>query len=173
MYCIHCGKELPDDAKFCLNCGAAVESAAPGVQCGVCGTPAAETETKTAVAVPQREMAAMEVYDKPAEPEGTPSAVKVMVLGIVALALSEFGIPGIILACIARSNARKREAAVGPLTRMAKVGNILSRVALPVSIAFTVFWAIYFIVVISGVLFSVSVYNRQMLDLFRSFDGLM
>lgn len=139
MYCIYCGKELPDDAKFCPVCGAVIDSAAPADRCGVCEDPAAVLKETKAV-VP--------VDEKPAEPYGTPSAVKVMVLGIVALALSEFGISGIILACIARSNAKKREAAVGPLARQAKVGNILSKVALPVSIAFTVFWTLYIIMMI-------------------------
>lgn len=24
MYCMNCGKELPDEAKFCVNCGAKI-----------------------------------------------------------------------------------------------------------------------------------------------------
>lgn len=28
MFCMHCGKELPDDAKFCAACGQAVEQQA-------------------------------------------------------------------------------------------------------------------------------------------------
>jgi hypothetical protein len=29
MYCPQCGKEMPDDANFCLNCGRSLKSAMP------------------------------------------------------------------------------------------------------------------------------------------------
>jgi len=36
MYCSHCGKELPENSKFCPNCGAPAETEAPKV-CPECG----------------------------------------------------------------------------------------------------------------------------------------
>lgn len=30
MYCIHCGKEIPDDAEFCTFCGKSVSDRLPG-----------------------------------------------------------------------------------------------------------------------------------------------
>lgn len=78
-------------------------------------------------------------------------ANKIMVLGIVAAALSELGIPGIILAAIAGNKVKEFLAAGGQLVRKAKAGNICRRVALPISIVMTVFWVVYFIVIITVV----------------------
>ena len=77
------------------------------------------------------------------QPLGGPEGKTVMVLGIVALALCELGIPGIILAAIAIHKAKQWAASYGNFTAMPRVGNILARVALPISIVMTVFWILY------------------------------
>ena len=79
-----------------------------------------------------------------------PDAKTVMILGIVALALAELGLPGLILAIIAKNKAKQWSAAYGPFTGMAKVGNILARVALPLSIVMMVVWAIYCIAIVAA-----------------------
>lgn len=72
-----------------------------------------------------------------------PDAKTVMILGIVALALAELGLPGLILAIIAKNKAKQWAASYGNFTAMPRVGNILARVALPISIVMTVFWILY------------------------------
>ena len=85
-------------------------------------------------------------------PVAAPSATSVMVMGILALALSEFGLIGLIFSIIARKKAKAYYAAYGAFTGQAKVGNILSKIALPVSIIMMVFWAIYIVfAIIAGI----------------------
>ncbi len=73
-----------------------------------------------------------------------------LVLGILAVALAELGIPGIILGAIGRSKGKKFVQAGGTLTGAAKVGYILSLVGLILGIVMTVFWVIYLIVIIAA-----------------------
>ena len=70
-----------------------------------------------------------------------------LVLGILAVVLAEFGIPGIILGAIGRSKGKKYIQAGGTLTGAAKVGYILSLVGLILGIVMTVVWIIYIIVI--------------------------
>ena len=83
----------------------------------------------------------------PAPQVNAPTDTQVMVFGIIAIALCESGILGLIFSIIARKKAKAWTAAYGPFTGKAKVGNILSRIALPISIIMIVFWVIYGIVV--------------------------
>lgn len=73
-------------------------------------------------------------------------ATKTMILGIVAIAISELGIPGIILGAIALGSAKNYVAAYGQLEGKAKVGKILGTVGLIVGIVMTVVWLIYGII---------------------------
>lgn len=76
-------------------------------------------------------------------------ATRTLVFGIIALALSECGIFGIIFGAIALSQAKKYAAANdGVLDGKAKVGRILGLIGLIVGIVMTVIWFIY------GALFS-------------------
>ena len=70
-----------------------------------------------------------------------------MVLGIVALELAGFGIPGWVLSCIAKNKALPivEEYEGTPIYGFAKAGWITGRVALPLSIIMTIFWTIYLI----------------------------
>ena len=66
-----------------------------------------------------------------------------MILAIVGAALSEWGLPGLIVTLIARKRLAEYTEAYGAYTGMAKAGYIITRVAKPVSIFFTVFWGLY------------------------------
>lgn len=101
-------------------------------------------------------------YNYAPAPVEAPTAKQVMIFGIIALALAELGLPGLILAIIARKKAAAWTAAYGPFTGMAKVGSILARVALPVSIVMLVFWAI--MIAVYGALyiaFLISLFSRS------------
>lgn len=95
--------------------------------------------------------------EQPAEQQNT---TPLMVLGIVALALAELGLPGLIVAIIARKKIKAYVANGGQLTGKAKVGNILSRIALPLSIVMMVVWVVYGIVI--GVLLASGVFEEAM-----------
>ena len=82
-------------------------------------------------------------YNYPPAPVNAPTAKQVMIFGIIAIALAELGLPGLILAVVAKKKAADWTAAYGPFTGKAKVGNILAKVALPVSIVMMVFWIVY------------------------------
>ena len=125
MFCSKCGAQVPDGAAFCPVCGEVLN--APK-----------EAPVETPVA---QETVSVDEAAK------TSAAKSVMIIGIVAIALSELGLPGIILAAIANKKVAAYEAQYGPCTGMAKVGRILAKVALPVSIVMTVVWVIYTIVI--------------------------
>lgn len=74
------------------------------------------------------------------------SASSVLTWGIIALALCAYPIIGIIFACIARSRSKAFIAENGAAIGTAKVGNIFSKIAFPVSIVMLVFWVIYIVV---------------------------
>ena len=71
------------------------------------------------------------------------NSTKTMVFGIIAIALCETGIGGIIFGAIALSEAKKYAAAHdGVVSGKAKVGKILGTVGLIVGIVMTVVWII-------------------------------
>lgn len=71
------------------------------------------------------------------------SSGSVLAWGIVALAFCCSPVLGIIFACVARGKAKGFIRLNGSAFGTAKVGNILSKIALPISIVMTVFWVIY------------------------------
>ncbi len=71
------------------------------------------------------------------------STGSVLAWGIVALALCYIPILGIIFACIARGRAKNFIRLNGSAYGPAKVGNILSKIAFPISIVMLVIWVIY------------------------------
>lgn len=121
MFCKYCGAPLDGDAKFCTKCGAGVDPAP-----GMTPTPAA-----------------------PAYNPAGPSPTKVMVFGIIGLALSSAGIPGLVLSIIALRFADEFARLNGGLFGQAKVGRILGKVGLIVSIVMTVIWALYIVLLIA------------------------
>ena len=67
-------------------------------------------------------------------------AKRVMTMGIVAAALSFTGIPGIILAAVGIRKSKAWAQKYGSYTAKARVGRILSIVALPSSILCLLYW---------------------------------
>ena len=125
MICSNCGATIPDGSTFCTNCGTAVAQAAPA-----------------AAPAPQPVYAA-----QPASTIKTVTATTVMVWGILGLAFSESGLLGLIFSIIGRKKAKTFLLENGQLFGQAKVGGILSKVGLIVSIIMMVFWVIYIAVV--------------------------
>lgn len=126
MYCPNCGKEIPEGGTFCPECGASLTGF--------------EAEKK----VPE----IINAVGKTLAPTGS---VAILVLGIIALELSVLGVPGIILAAIALSKAKKFMAVNGKVWGLAKVGRILAKVAMPIAIVMTFVWI--FDIIIYGVVF--------------------
>ena len=71
-----------------------------------------------------------------------------MILAIIGVVLSELGIPGIILSAIAKGKVKAWEQKYGPATGMAKAAKIISTVGLILSIFMTVFWVLYFFIIV-------------------------
>ena len=71
-----------------------------------------------------------------------------MILAIIGAVLSELGLPGIILCAIAKGKVKAWEQKYGPATGMAKAAKIISTVGMVFSIIMTVFWVIYFFIVV-------------------------
>lgn len=80
--------------------------------------------------------------------QGDVSSQSVLTWGIVSIIFAESGLVGLILAIIARGKAKKFVANGNELAGKAKVGNILSIVALILSIVMTVFWVFYFLMIV-------------------------
>ena len=67
MYCMHCGTQLKENAKFCSNCGARIESNGAAAPCGTIAAQdgAQPTPAQDIPAAPQS------VMKKPAAPRRT------------------------------------------------------------------------------------------------------
>ena len=103
-------------------------------------------------------------YQPAPQPVNAPTDTQVMIFGIIAIALAETGLLGLIFSIIAKKKAAAWTAAYGPFTGKAKVGNILAKIALPVSIIMMVFWVIYFIVaIVAGIGAGIATYNNYLL----------
>ena len=128
MYCIFCGAEMNEGASFCPNCGAQLN----------------ETERETRALIPAAET----------DPRGE-GATAILVLGIVAAAVCEWGIPGIILGAIGRKKAKAFLARHGEIKGRALVGSILSKVGIIVGIIMTVIWTLYILLFIAAIIVAV------------------
>ena len=82
-------------------------------------------------------------------PMASESAKKAMILGIVAAATSELGVPGIVLASICKKEISRAEE-LGAQGAKLRVARICRKVGLIVGIIMTVFWAIYIPVIIAA-----------------------
>ena len=84
-----------------------------------------------------------------AAPASNVDAGSLMIKGILAIALCELGIPGIIFGSIAKKLAAQFMAANnGQLFGKAKVGAILGKIGFGFGIGFTAFWAFYFFIIV-------------------------
>lgn len=175
MFCSNCGTQIPENASFCANCGTAVKAAAPVVEEAIPvaapvveeATPVAApvVEEATPVAAPVVEQApvqeaqnvyapaptyAQPTYSAPtysAAPAAPVDANSLLIKGILALALCEFGIPGIILGSMAKKLAAQFMAANnGQIFGKAKIGSILGKIGFGFGIGMTIFWGVYFLI---------------------------
>lgn len=138
-FCSNCGSELKDGAKFCENCGAPVEIAQEPVREFV-----EEQTVEYYTEAP--------VVNTPEQESMTKSA---LIMSIVGLALSELGIPGIIISAIAKSKVKKATAA-GAIGGKLKAARILSTIGMILSIVMTIVWLLYIVVIGAAVAYSIN-----------------
>lgn len=159
MFCSNCGNQIPEDSLFCGNCGTKVEAPAapqpaykapqqPAYQAVqepvyVAPQPAYQAVQQPAYAVPQQPVQVAPVVNNANDPELNSLATNTMIFGIIGLALSELGVPGIILSSIAMNKAAEFESKAGSLYGKAKVGRRLAKPGKIVGIIMTIFWTIY------------------------------
>lgn len=141
MFCKNCGSQLADDAVFCGNCGTKVEAqAAP--------QPAYTAPQQPAYTAPQPTYTAPQPAPAAANDPALDSlATNTMVFGILGAALGLcIGVPGIIFSVLTKNKVDEFVSRAGSLYGKAKVGSILSKVGLPVSIVCTAIYTISFFV---------------------------
>ena len=133
QFCSKCGSAIPEGSAFCPNCGEAVAQTAQ----------------------PQQPQYQQPAYQQPVyqQPVYQPTAnvgpqPNLLVFGILSLVFEV--IVGIMLGAIGRSKGKAYIAQGGQLTGASKVGFILCKVGLILSIIATVFFVIYMIVIIAG-----------------------
>lgn len=136
-FCSNCGSELRPGAKFCENCGAPAE---------VIAAPAEQV-----VYEQDRTVNETVVVDNGEQNSLSKSA---LIWSIVGLALSELGVPGIIVSAIAKGKVKKA-AAAGATGGKIKTARILSKIGMIVSIVMTVFWFIYAIVMGVAIVYAI------------------
>lgn len=158
MFCPNCGNKIGEGALFCASCGTKVEAPAAPVQPAyeavqqpayeAVQQPAYEAVQQPAYQIPQQPVQVAPVVNNANDPELNSLATNTMIFGIIGLALSELGIPGIILSSIAMNKAAEFESKAGSLYGKAKVGRRLAKPGKIVGIIMTIFWAIYTLVLI-------------------------
>lgn len=88
-------------------------------------------------------------YNQQSVPVETVSGQKVLVFGIIAAATSTIGVPGIVFGSIGKKFANTFASQHGgSIFKLAKVGNILSKVGFGVGIGYTAFWTVYTLILI-------------------------
>ncbi|MBQ9806808.1 MAG: zinc-ribbon domain-containing protein [Clostridia bacterium] len=130
MFCVYCGKNLPDGSAFCPNCGARL------------------TETE-----PQMQYNQVQTPEKPAANPAEKDALGKSILTYAILGHA-FGCTlllsflGLIFTCVSKGKVNKYTDLYGPTSGTATVGRILNIPGLIINIFMTVFSAIYFFVLI-------------------------
>ncbi len=133
---------------ICKNCG--TEANNGETFCPVCGAKLADETTGK--------------VENPA----SISPTAVMVWGIVAASLGASGLIGLIISIIARKKSKQYLNEGGIICGQSKVGSILSKVGLGLSIGFMIFWTIYIIAIIAA--FAIGGFaTTQVVDSYSSF----
>ncbi|MBR7033902.1 MAG: zinc ribbon domain-containing protein [Clostridia bacterium] len=134
QFCARCGGAIPEDSAFCPNCGERVAQTAQPQQ-------------------PQYQQPAYQqpVYQQPVyqQTANVGPQPNLLVFGILSLVFDWIFV-GIILGAIGRSKGKAYIAQGGQLTGASKVGFILCKVGLILSIIGTVAFAIWVIAAIAG-----------------------
>ena len=144
QFCTKCGGSIPEGSAFCPNCGEPVAQAAPQ-----------QPQYQQSVYQPQQPQYQQPAYQQPVyqQPAYQPTAnvgpqPNLLVFGILSLVFEV--IVGIILGAIGRSKGKAYIAQGGQLTGASKVGFILCKVGLILSIIATVSFVIWLIVYIAA-----------------------
>ena len=162
MYCRKCGVPLPEDARFCTQCG--FDNAAPLISEAEPYAPVYEQPQYQQSVAPYPAQAYQPQQPFVSE-EQKQEANSVLIWGIIGLAFSctfFLSFLGIIFSAVAKKKAKAYIARWGTIYGKAKVGNILSTVGIPVGIVFTVLFVIYLIVYVS---FFVALFSGALGDL--------
>lgn len=138
MFCMNCGASLPDGSAFCPNCGSPAEQP--------------QNDNSTAYQQPVSSVQYNSGAANQASEVQDSLAKSILVFGILSLALSQFGIVGLIFAIITKSKLGRYIPQYGSPTGKAKVGKILSTVGLIASIVYAVVWTVYIILAIAAIL---------------------
>ena len=154
MNCKKCGAIIPDGGIICPYCG--FDTRSPGVQ--TLNNAQRYQEPVQAQYIPPQP-APQPQYTPPVSPayvtpQQQSEANSVLIWGILGLAFGctfWMSFLGIIFSAIARGKVRDYLSRYGVLYGKAKVGNILSRIGLPVAIVLTVFAVIYLIYLLMAV----------------------
>ena len=141
MFCEKCGCQMEDGTRFCPNCGNAVAETEPTHTDTV-----TEFDPNRAEFDPNRASFAANTaqYDEGARQSAASGILTMGILGIIFCQL----FLGIIFSAIGKKRAAAYELAYGVLSGKAKVGFIMSKVSFIVSIVFTIFWALYIIMIV-------------------------
>ncbi len=144
QFCTKCGGSIPEGSAFCPNCGEPVAQAAPQ-----------QPQYQQSVYQPQQPQYQQPTYQQPVyqqpayqQTANVGAQPNLLVFGILSLVIPF--IVGIILGAVGRSKGKAYIAQGGQLTGASKVGFILCKVGLILSIIFTVFFVIYMIAIGAG-----------------------
>ena len=132
MFCTNCGKPVEAHYNVCPFCGASV-NAAP---------------TQNATFTEQPAFTAQPTFSASNSARAEELANSALTMGIVGLALCEFGLPGLIISRIGLNKANEVESLLGKLPAKANVGRILAKIGLGFSIGMMVFWILYFFILL-------------------------
>lgn len=127
MFCSKCGAEVNDNAVFCTNCGEQIKAA-------------------EAPAEPTSEVPVTHVEQVISTAPVTANSTPILVLGILAAALSEWGVPGIVLGAIGKKKSQVFLEENGSLTGKARAGRILSQIGFIFGIVMTAIWVVFWVV---------------------------
>ncbi len=151
MFCQNCGTQLPEDVKFCPECGAPVEIIDP-----LRNEPTVEEPVVAAAPVFEQPVYETPTYREPvvqSSPEAQALSTPILVFGILGLSFAcipYVNFLGIIFSAIAKSKVKQFLGLGGVLSGKAKVGSILATVGLIIGIILTVIFAIIITFAIFG-----------------------
>lgn len=151
MFCQNCGTQLPEDVKFCPECGAPVEIIDP-----LRNEPTVEEPVVAAAPVFEQPVYETPTYREPvvqSSPEAQALSTPILVFGILGLSFAcipYVNFLGIIFSAIAKSKVKQFLGLGGVLSGKAKVGSILATVGLIIGIILTVIFAIIITIAIFG-----------------------